>query len=764
MQRINLILVLMICAAGLAACMPSEALHSPHDVDRMDNGTTIITDGGNWEGCESSKVLAVDETGKILWVYDEGLCWAHSADLQDNGHIIISDTGNDRVFELDTDWNIFWTSDETTFSDGSHLDYPNDANILQGDTILITDRDNHRAFETDRAGNILWQFGETGVPGADDYHLNGPHNADRLSDGNTIIADSNNDRIVEVDPSGEIVWEYNGPLNWPRDADVLDSGNVLICDSQNNRVIEIDRAGETVWTLGPLNWPYDADRLAGGNTLVADLMNLRVIEVTEAQEVVWEYSYESAPTGEEQTVGLFVNEASAFEGYTLFAPQQYTTTYLIDNDGLLVHSWESAYTPGNAAYLLESGNLLRTGFPGPDANPVFHGGGQGGVVQEIAWDGTVVWEFEYSSTQHMSHHDVEYMPNGHVLMIAWEYKSRAEAIAAGRKPGMISDGQLWPDHIIEVAPQGTSGGTIVWEWHVWDHLVQDFDPSKANYGVVSQNPELIDINYSMGGGTGQGKADWNHINSVDYNEELDQIVVSVHELNEIWIIDHSTTTEEAAGHAGGNSGMGGDLLYRWGNPRAYGRGGSADQQFFGQHDAQWIEAGNPGEGNILVYNNGMKRPDGAYSTVEEIVPPVDGSSNYELEFGAAYGPDEPTWIYQASNPFDFYSQNISGAERMPNGNTLICAGAGGTLFEVTPEGETVWEYISPVTEDGPVEQGDPFLSFPYGYGPSNAVFKIRRYAPDYPGLEGQILTPGDPVETYPTTEPPCFLATVLGDS
>ena len=325
---------------------------------------------------------------------------------------------------------------------------------------------------------------------------------------------------------------------------------------------------------------------------------------------------------------------------------------------------------------------------------------------------------------------------------------------------MISDGQLWPDHIIEVEPQGPSGGTIVWEWHVWDHLVQDFDPSKENYGVVPQHPELIDINFSLGPGPGQGKADWNHTNSVDYSEALDQIVLSVHEFSEIWIIDHSTTTEEAAGHAGGNSGMGGDLLYRWGNPRAYRRGGPPDQRLFGQHDTQWIEAGRPGEGNILVYNNGMRRPDGAYSTVEEIVPPVDGFGHYMIPPGSPFGPEAPVWLYKAPNPFDFYSQGISGAERMSNGNTLICSGTHGTLFEVTPGGETVWEYINPVTEDGAVEQGDPFLSFPYGYGPSNAVFKIRRYAPDYPGLERQVLTPGDPVETYPA-EPSCFLATVV---
>ena len=66
------------------------------------------------------------------------------------------------------------------------------------------------------------------------------------------------------------------------------------------------------------------------------------------------------------------------------------------------------------------------------------------------------------------------------------------------------------------------------------------------------------------------KADW-----ASYT--LDQIVLSNHNLSEIWIIDHSTTTLEAASHSGGNSGKGGDLLYRWGNPQAYDQGTGADQ-------------------------------------------------------------------------------------------------------------------------------------------------------------------------------------------
>ncbi len=455
-----------------------------------------------------------------------------------------------------------------------------------------------------------------------------------------------------------------------------------------------------------------------------------------------------------QTVGLFVNEEGSYDGYTLFAPLQYGTTYLIDNEGKLVHSWDSAYTPGNSVYLLENGHLLRTATLPRGPNATFGSGGAGGRVEEFTWAGTLVWEFEYSSDQHLQHHDIERLPNGNVLMIAWEYKTAAEAVAAGRDPDLLTDGELWPDHIIEVEPTGATGGNIVWEWHVWDHLIQDFDPTKENYGVVAEHPELIDINFAR-----QGNADWNHINSVDYNAQFDQILLSVPRFSEVWVIDHSTTTEEAAGHSGGNSGKGGDILYRWGNPQAYRAGNVGDRKLFSQHDAQWIESGLPGEGNILLFNNGNGRPGGAYSSVDEFVPPTDTSGNYALTPGTAYGPEEQTWIYTAENPTDFFADHISGAQRLPNGNTLICDGPHGALFEVTSEGEVVWKYVNPVTGEGPFTQGDPVSAGQKGQ--INQVFRAYRYGSDYAGLADKDLTPGDPIELYPDSQVTVYLPMIF---
>ena len=219
-------------------------------------------------------------------------------------------------------------------------------------------------------------------------------------------------------------------------------------------------------------------------------------------------------------------------------------------------------------------------------------------------------------------------------------------------------------------------------------------------------------------------------------------MVSVHNFGEIWIIDHSTTTEQAASHSGGNKGQGGDILYRWGNPQVYRAGSSSDQKLFGQHDARWIDSGNPGYGDILIFDNGMGRIDGKYSTVEEITTPFDSNGNYFLDASGKYGPDASTWNYEAQPVSSFFAQNISGATRLPNGNTLICEGPNGKFFEIDSNGKIVWEYINPVTKDGVLTQGEN----PDG----NPVFKIYRYSPDYSGLSGKDLSRKGKIENTAT--------------
>ncbi|MCP3978126.1 MAG: hypothetical protein GY716_02180 [bacterium] len=440
------------------------------------------------------------------------------------------------------------------------------------------------------------------------------------------------------------------------------------------------------------------------------------------------------------TVGLIAHEEGSFAGYTLMSPAQTEATYLIDNGGLLVNSWTASAPPGLMGYLNDEGHLVRaTRFNPPPSN--FQGGaGVGGRIEEYDWDGNLVWLFEYSTQDHVAHHDIEPLPNGNVLLIAWEHRTQAEAIQAGRDPAQLN-GDLWPDTIVEIEPDGPTGGNVVWEWRVWDHLIQNFNAALDDYGVVAEHPERIDVNYMIG-----PNPDWQHGNAVDYNAELDQIVVSVHNFGEFWVIDHSTTTAEAAGHTGGNSGMGGDLLYRWGNPRAYGRGTTNDQQLYGQHDAQWIEADRPGAGNFLVFNNGVNQPGDDLSSVLEIVPPLEPDGSYALTAGQPFGPASPTWRYPEVPDPGFYSRIISGAQRQPNGTTLICEGDNGHLFEVTDDEQVVWEYVSPVSPNGVLTQGE---------NPNNAnVFKVRRYAADFVGFDGRDLTPGDPIENFDAPLPP----------
>ena len=429
------------------------------------------------------------------------------------------------------------------------------------------------------------------------------------------------------------------------------------------------------------------------------------------------------------TIGLISSTEDVSPGYVLFTPLNSLRTYLIDNEGNLVNEWIDTSPGGNSVYLLDDGSLLRCSDTGPSPDSILIAGGDGGSVRRWDWEGNLLWDFEYSTADHRLHHDIEPMPNGNVLMIAWEYRSAEEAIAAGRDPALIEsdgDNSVWPLRIIEVEPVGLDGGNIVWEWNLWDHLVQEFDPTKDNYGVVAENPRKVDLNFVR-----DSAADWIHTNSIDYNPQLDQILISTPFLNELWVIDHGLSTNEASGEAG-------DLLYRWGNPQAYDRGTADDQRSFFNHDARWVTAGYPGEGNITFFNNGRDRPDGSYSTIYEFTPPVNPDGSYDVPESGPFGPESGTVLYQGDPPTDFYSNFISGVERQPNGNTMFCKGRGGVFYEIDPAGEIVWLYVNPANSVGPLVQGCP----PVGQN----SFRCSRYPEDFPGFKGRDMTAGSPVE------------------
>eukprot|EP01104_Vermistella_antarctica_P006997 TRINITY_DN17726_c0_g1_i1.p1 TRINITY_DN17726_c0_g1~~TRINITY_DN17726_c0_g1_i1.p1 ORF type:complete len:495 (+),score=81.77 TRINITY_DN17726_c0_g1_i1:163-1647(+) len=467
---------------------------------------------------------------------------------------------------------------------------------------------------------------------------------------------------------------------------------------------------------------------------------------------------------EERTVGVLVrDDKRTHPGVNLLCLAK--ETFLLDNDGRVVHTWRSSRRVFSA-YLLPSGNLIRDGSENIVADG-FRAGGAAGWIEEVTWDNKVVWAY---STQpyrdSLSHHDLEALPNGNVLAMVWERKTKEEALIAGRRPELVPHGEVWDNVVIELKPDREHGtAEVVWRWSVWDHLYS----AKEHGDDAHNHPGLFDINYCPPGGkAGQrnmdllkagakmppptgghsrepctGEKDWIHANSVSYDPVKDQVLISFNVPSEIIIVDHSTTMEEAKGRTGGTWGRGGDILFRWGNPQTYGCGSRMDQQLFCQHGVQFIKGGN---GTILLFNNG-RIPDRHWSTVEEITPPTNGDGSFtepwtESTSGAvvdnphklSYGPSGPTWTFgpRKGRLGSFYCTHISWAQRLDNGNTLITHGPDGLVVEVTREGQEVWRYLSPalLVADGDaigfVRQGDhrPMAE-------RYSLFNVQRYAMDF---------------------------------
>ena len=444
----------------------------------------------------------------------------------------------------------------------------------------------------------------------------------------------------------------------------------------------------------------------------------------------------------QNTVGTISVTNEAYDGFTLFSV--HTKSYLIDNCGQVVHQWTSAFLPGNAVYLLPNGNLLRAGKN--DGQSQINFGGTGGVIELFDWDGNLLWQYEYNTDQHRQHHDVYPMPNGNVLILAATVMPQSEAVQAGRDTGLLPDNEVYNERIFEVEPVGSDQANVVWEWNAKDHLIQDFDIAKDNFGVIADHPEKLDFNFINGG---TGGANWLHVNSIQYDEALNQIVISSRNLSEVWIIDHSTTTAEAATGSGGTYGKGGDFLYRWGNPQSYDQGMETDRQLFGQHYPHFIENGLVDAGKMMIFNNGNGRTP-LFSEVFIIDPPTTAPGVYSYTTNTAYGPTAPDYIYsdRTNDPSDFYSGIVSGAQRLPNGNILICEGREGHFFEINASEEVVWNYINPVDNNSGVTANQT-----QSVSPSNIVFRALKYSRAYAAFSGRDVTPGQPIEGNPDLTP-----------
>ena len=374
---------------------------------------------------------------------------------------------------------------------------------------------------------------------------------------------------------------------------------------------------------------------------------------------------EIIPTSFTENVEVY-NEELVHKGYVLAVYGNNDTSYLLDKGGNIIKEWPFDSNTGNDVELLTNGKLI--GIFKID-NPPFTFGGYGGVIKILNIDGVVEWEYTFDTSLGLAHHDVEMLPNGNVLFLVWEEVDNITA----QNNGAITTNNIYPEALIEVNPKTNN---IEWEWHSKDHFIQDTNTNALNFGNVSENPQLIDINYNV-----VPNGDIMHANGINYDPNKDVIYLSVNFYDEVWVIDHSTTSTQAALHTGGNYNKGGDLLYRFGNPEAY-KNSFGTRLFYNNHTPELLKNDVPGAGNFLIYNNGNNNS-------QSIV--------YELEIPDSFNllpnsNNEPPVVWSFSNP-DLHYQRVSGADRLPNGNTLICEGDYG-FWEVTIDGEIVWKYAT----------------------------------------------------------------------
>jgi hypothetical protein len=371
-----------------------------------------------------------------------------------------------------------------------------------------------------------------------------------------------------------------------------------------------------------------------------------------------------------------VMKAQQWNGYFLTSAKNSTSATLYDTSWNVYKTWTGLTgSTGYSAYLMPGGYLWRaakatSGLPaGAPGGPIC------GRITKHDYNGTLLWDYKITGVDFVSHHDIRPMPNGNVLAIVYEKKTATQIAAVG---GTLTT--MWPDKIIEIQQTGLTTGTIVWEWHAWDHLMQNTNSALSNYvSNLADHPELLNINANP-------SSDWLHTNGVDYNPMLDQISWSSHNQHEWYIIDHSTTSAEAASHTGGNSGKGGDILYRWGNPQNYGAGNASNKILNVTHDAHWADEFSTVPGRLCGYNNaGVSNNQ---STADQIITPINGY-NYTITAGSAFLPATYTHRNTVSG---MYSSNEGGTQQLPNGNELVASPVTNMIREFNAAGAVIFSH------------------------------------------------------------------------
>ena len=426
----------------------------------------------------------------------------------------------------------------------------------------------------------------------------------------------------------------------------------------------------------------------------------------------------------------------AYAGYTLFqAPQ--LGALLIDLNGAEVQLWRGLQ--GFPNKLLPGGQVL-----GSTGERSARFGSQDQLdLAQVDWDGRITWRFDRFEELHdpgqpprwaaRQHHDFQREGNP----VGYFAPGLEPQVAGGKTLLLVHENVVNPtisahplldDTIIEV----DWAGQVVWRWRPHEHFEElGFDTAARE--VLRRNPNLLPLGgqpLSDGNRPGDGHGDWLHINSVSYlgpnrlydagdqRFHPDNIIWDAREANIIAIVEKAT----------------GKIVWRLG-PRF--DGSDAERRLgwiIGQHHAHLIPRGLPGEGNLLVFDNGgwagygaanPGAPDGLktalrdYSRVLEIDPAT-------LAIVWQYTPREAGFVI----PLDasrFYSPFISSAQRLPNGNTLITEGSDGRIFEVTRGHEIVWEYVNPYWRPQPIALNLVYRAYryPYSWVPQLAQPKAR---------------------------------------
>lgn len=423
---------------------------------------------------------------------------------------------------------------------------------------------------------------------------------------------------------------------------------------------------------------------------------------------------------QDPTIGLVdIKYDLVTDGYTLFSPWNAQTTYLIDNCGEQVHRWNLSFPADlKMSYIDEEGNLWILNEHD---------------LYKYDWGGNLIWSFKSQDYGIIAHHDYEIMPNGNFVIIAWEDVTNEEAKSIGFDTvGISAQSPIRIDGLYEFKIVDQDSFELVWKWNFKDHFIQDIDDSLENFGDVSASPRKLDLNYRPI----TDLDDFMHCNGVDYNEELDQLLVSSRNSSEIYIIDHSTSIEEAANSLGGIQGFGGDFLWRWGKPN-----------LDSQHDPNWIPEDHPNAGMITVFNNFDETQ--SRSNIKIIDPPVDAQGKYLLDNSNQFLPQEANLVITSSTE-EIYSRIMSGTHSLSSGNFIVCSGIDGQFYEITTDGEVVWKYVNPVLSQ-PIPQ--------FSETSVNFVFNIKKYPIDYIGFQGKELSPMGIIENVNPLSEECEMLT-----